>query len=1052
MKGMTSERLSSSAKSKVALDSCNIFVVTLKLQPRASARHVTSVGNNRALGSSRLPARPPKRVSTQNLEMENGDDPGDAFAIPNFWSQPQFFAELQDPPPFLFSKLNIPGMTSWITSQTPFDKFPDPGGKIIYDIPDLQSHDGFFGELNFSFDPPSEPSTPSSATESLKIDENPKEVQAEKETFDIWKARKDDPPKAVQFLSWDAFENGLHGERYSAYITEAGPEIFDAALADENDVLHAGNKDYVVVQSQVYAESLVALGLGRSSVLFTWNEDKKSFEPALDLMRISGCTGETVNGLVATFMNCGNKTRALQAYVDKIYVAHKSAGRIALADAVSTLLSVLQSHLNVPRTSLKSFVQIQAFFRPAETLLTSFHATVESASLAKSDEALLSNLFEKIQQLEHTTDSMRDVLLEVLARVSRPFLDFAGEWLGLQREAGLPLDKSGTGRSFVKVEDRSWVDEQGLEILEPDFGLDTSGIPVFLPAEDAHTMFETGKSLRFLRTHHPEHPLSRADVISTANPPTLQWNFSWADIQKVEQKALLYEKDLTKALKQFSISSKQDKIPVLDSFQNHNRREIDIFSKSAEEVEALFLASMATLNQPLSDVVSTDRLSTLLTQFLASNQITNLNDESMFAPPISLTPIFSFSPIIAAQARIVNGTSMRLFFKSHNLREHLSIQRRFQLMGDGVFSSRLAHALFDPDLETAERQAGVARTGGIMGLRLGGRDTWPPASSELRLALMGVLTETYLSQQPDGSENTGGYLDRTREMPGDLSFAIREMTKEEIEKCIDPNSVEALDFLRLSYKPPAPLEAVITPLALYKYDQIFKLLLRVTRMLYVVSQLFRDATSRMSYWRGVDTTGQRFRIEAHHFITCVCGYFFDTGIDATWTIFERKLDQIEERIDGEADFAILGQNEGLDKLREYHERVLDRIMFALLLRKRQQAVLKLLDEIFGLILSFAKYSRWRAAGVMRKVGQDEEVKMMYVRFRRKVDVFITVCKGLSERKGYGERGAATWNGKFAARSAEGGLFDSDELVEENTVVQLLARLEMSNYYSQPIKL
>jgi hypothetical protein len=261
---------------------------------------------------------------------------------------------------------------------------------------------------------------------------------------------------------------------------------------------------------------------------------------------------------------------------------------------------------------------------------------------------------------------------------------------------------------------------------------------------------------------------------------------------------------------------------------------------------------------------------------------------------------------------------------------------------------------------------------------------------------------------------------------------------------MNADSIEALDFLRLFYKPPAPLEAVITPMILFKYDQLFKLLLRVIRMLYVVSALFRDATDRSSQWRDVDFVSQRFRIEAHHFISSVSGYFFDTGIETTWRIFERKLDQIEIRIDSADDNIALGQNEGLDKLRDYHERVLDRIMFALLLRKRQQPIMQLLEEIFTLILQFSKYSRRRALGVEKEDAADEEVKEMYLKFRRKVGVFITVCRGLSEKKGYGE--------KRASDTRAAGLFDGDDLAEENTIVHLLTRLEMSDYYSKPVRL
>jgi hypothetical protein len=977
--------------------------------------------------------------------MDADGDPGDVFAIPDFWNPSPYTREAQESHSFLFSELRFDGGKSnpniWSTYA---EATTDINEKLPPNLPQPQLDDGFFGLPDLSFGVLVDISTPSTSAEPSHMEEGSE--KAEEQEAELWMSLKDEPLKGADYLSWDAFEDQAYEEPHTAYITEAGPGIFDAILADESDVLSIRNTKHLIIKSHIYAASLLWLGLGRSSVLFTWDDEKKCFKKRLDPIRIPGCTGETVDGLLATFMSCGNATKALQEFIDRTYQAHKSPGRIAMADAVSTLLSTLQSRLSIPVSSMKSLLQLQALFKPVESLLTSFHLMVESAASEKNDEAMLSKLFHEVQRLENRTESMREILLEVLARVSRPFLDFMGEWIGTQREAGVPLEKRGLGRSFVKVEDRTWIDEQGLEMQEPDFILDADKIPSFITVDDAQTMFETGRSLRFIRTHHPDHPLARADIVLSATPPKLDWNFSWQNIEQVEAKALKYEKDLAAAIKHFSKDSahpetQNSELPE-DGAACH---QLDILGMPKEQMEAHVLTSIAMLNELPSMAGTSNKLSELLNNCLAGGTAAAFDGESTFAPHISLTPILSFSPIIAAQARIVNGTSMRLFFQAHNLREHLIIQRRFQLLGDGVFSSRLSHALFDPELETAERRAGVARTGGIMGLRLEGRDSWPPASSELRLSLMGVLTESYVFTASGGREHAGGYLDRKNELPGDLSFAVRDMSDEEIEKCRDPNSVEALDFLRLSYKPPPPLEAVITPMCLYKYDQLFKLLLRVMRMLFVVSQLFRDALGRTSYWQGIDTTAQRFRIEAHHFISCISGYFFDTGIDATWRIFERKLDQIEKRINDDADHVVLGQNEGLDKLREYHERVLDRIMFALLLRKRQQPVMKLLEDIFTLILHFAKHSRSRALGVTRRIGPDQEVKEMYLKFRKKVEVFITVCRGLSEKKGYGEKRVAGIKGM-----PSGGLFDSEELAEENTIVQLLARLEMSNYYSRPV--
>lgn len=847
--------------------------------------------------------------------------------------------------------------------------------------------------------------------------------------------------KASNYLTWEAFEGGQHEEPSTPYITETGARTFDAALSDDADILGLGETTSVVMHPSMYASCLLLLGLGRSSVLFEWSEEKMYFLPTLPSMRMSGCSYALTQSHLQTFMDCGNSIRLLQGFVDQAYASSKSPGYIALAKAVSTLLETLQSTLHVTSLSGKSVLQLQAIFRPAEAVLTSFRDIVSSVPSTASDEALLSVLFQEAQRVENRAQWMKDVLLEVLSLASAPWLEFASSWMGLRREIGLQITKFGVGKSFVKVDSMSWIDEQGTDTHEAEFVFDHSLMPSFMAPQDASVLFETGKSLQFLRTHHPDDPLSHTDVIEGADPPMLDWKFSWHDIDALESKALQYEKDLKAAIAY--CHAKPAAAPHEFVHEDGRGQIFELYGRPEEEMQAHVLTSIESLNMPLVEMNSSnpDRLSRMIKLHLGRG-LPHSESDTTFAPPVSLTPVLSFGPIISTQARVINATCMRLFFKSHALRKHLDLQRRFHLMDDGVFSSRLASALFDPELETAERQAGVARSGGIMGLRLGGRDTWPPASSELRLALMGVLTESY-NMQSSKDHNGRAQVGHNRELPGDLSFAVRDMSPDEIQKCMNPDSIEALDFLRLSYKPPAPLEAIITPMSLYKYDLLFKLLLRVTRMLYTVGQLFRDATDRTSYWQGIDPVAQRFRIEAHHFITSICSYFLDTGVGATWKIFERKLDEVEGLLDDEEGSSRIGQHDGLNQLREYHEHVLDRITFALFLRRRQQPVMKLLQDIFTSILHFAKYSRSRALGLTRNGGADEEVRQMYLQFRKQVGVFITVCRGLSEKKGYGEKSVTGLKSH-----SESSLFGTDDLMEENTVVHLLVKLEMSDYYSQ----
>jgi hypothetical protein len=285
------------------------------------------------------------------------------------------------------------------------------------------------------------------------------------------------------------------------------------------------------------------------------------------------------------------------------------------------------------------------------------------------------------------------------------------------------------------------------------------------------------------------------------------------------------------------------------------------------------------------------------------------------------------------------------------------------------------------------------------------------------------------------------------------------MSDEELDACMDPNSISALDFLKLEYKPPSPLEAVITPTAIYRYDRIFKLLLRVLRMVFVVNTLWRDVNARSTRWKDVDPVSRKFGVEARHFVTTLANYMLESGIGTTWRRFENKFAEIEGELDTGR-----GEEESLDRLRAYHESTLDRIMFATLSRKRQQPVMKIVDEIFAIILRFARISHLKAAGrrdwgTAGKLGlgsgvfeeeddgEGDEVEKLYRSFRRRVGIFISVCRGLSEKRGYGDA-RKDLEGR---RDAVDGVFGTGYKEEANLLGMLLLGLEMSGYYSLGVR-
>ncbi|KAI0899965.1 Spc97/Spc98 family protein [Annulohypoxylon nitens] len=841
--------------------------------------------------------------------------------------------------------------------------------------------------------------------------------------------QSEEPTKAdAEYKTWDSFLAPDISQAAPTFITEAGSMAYDAALKHAENPLSIKSTDSHVIQTTPYLTALMALGFGRGSVFFSWDDNKASFIPKLDNMRISGYSSEVLQGIQQLCLECGNATRYLSAYVQNTYKTYPGAARVAVAKSVDITLLAIQNILGVRAKQIRSLLQLQSLLRPIQSVLAYFRALVVKISKAKTDEQTLSLIFKEAQSLENSNVLLGEVMREVLSRVSAPWSQFAEKWIGVKSEEGIPLTKENPGNRFVKVENITIVDDFGFESDERDFFLDDSRMPEFIPSEVALVMFETGKILRLLRTHHPEHPLCQIEFITQNNPPPLQWQFDWKSIAHLQNDVKDYENCLFTSLQNwYTNPSTASRLTNMTEKMSDGRYTLEFFGQEEAQLEGRLLASIAALDRPLTSTFEEDNLSKVLkSKFFVEEPIVE-GAATSFSPHWSLIPFHSFGPLIAAQARIINREYMKLLFSTHHLRDHLSLQKQFHLLGNGVFCSRVSHALFDPNLDTAERKSGVALTGGVMGLRLTGRDNWPPASSELRLALMGVLTESYQSSSPQTISTT----EKKHDIPGDISFAVRDLSNEEIDKCLDPGSLEALDFLRLSYKSPAPLSPIFPPFILLKYDKIFRLLLRVLRMLYVTEQLFQSTLSRTSNWHDIDNTSLRFRFEAQHFVTSITAYFFDTGIEMAWKRFMTWLDGVED------DLAKWEPGQGVqvlspDEVREEHERTLDHIMNTLLLRKRQQPVMKLLEDIFSVILKFSKLAHIEAFGGRGSEVQDSSPKKLYDSFKKKVDVFMTVCHALVEK------------GKSARNDVMTG--DKKEDIKENTIDRLLLKLEMSGYY------
>ncbi|ATY64458.1 gamma-tubulin complex component GCP6 [Cordyceps militaris] len=952
--------------------------------------------------------------------MAGEESKANLFAVPDFWQRSKWLQDLATDPEADFFSLH---------------KNDDPdattNGSFAAVAPVLADSNGLFKAPVFEAPDHVEQETPvdEMSTASESIADTSFEV-------DAWMDLDEAVPAPPAHRTWDAFERGTTVPHEPLFFSEAGASTYDALLSWPTDPLNLQNTDVPVVQTKAYFSALLSLALGRQSVLFVRNHPKKTFEPALPKFRISGYSRQVLVGVEEECLICGTRILDLRSFIQSSYTAEASPCRVALASAVSHILQVVHKYITVDKVQPQSLLQLHTSIACLAAIVKPLVRLNAQLRPDMRDHDILSAVFHHASLADAESLYIRDMMREILQRVSSPWIEFLQEWIGTKAEQGIPLTKSDLGarKWFIKVDKEIYVDDFGRQVEDVDFRLDRSRMPSFLPDDVAQSIFETGKNLRFIKSHHPQHILANTQFTVSQNPPEIRWLFDWNDVSQVERRIKEFGERMATAVSHGRAGNAPEMgLPLHDSSHKTQEYELTFFGVNEKEIEERIEASMRRLQEPLKDETAHDSLSTIVRRQL--HQGFSNSSGSSLTPHWSLLPLLSFGAMVSAQAHSINQEQMRLLFANHDLLGHFRLYRDFHMLGSGLFCTRLSQALFSPDLESAERQAGVARQGGVMGLRLGGRDTWPPASSELRLALMGILSDAYFDKLPKSSSRLGRDGDR---LPGDLSFAVRDLSEEEIQQCMNPDSLEAMDFLCLQYTTPPALSSVVTPVVLLQYDRIFRLLLRVLRLMYVVDELFRQTlwTNRV-YGYELSDDEYRFAREARIFVSSVAGYFLDTAISIPWRAFEGRLGQIQAALALARNDAVTKQPPSPLQLQQLHTKLLHTIMSGLFLRKRQQPILNLLEDIFNGILEYAKVAKASDSGAApQSQAEARQPSELYHEFKQKVQIFITVCRSIAEKA------------KSESKTKDGGdgLFASVGVGDEGIVAQLLSKLDLDNYY------
>ncbi|GLB36953.1 putative spindle pole body component [Lyophyllum shimeji] len=432
-----------------------------------------------------------------------------------------------------------------------------------------------------------------------------------------------------------------------------------------------------------------------------------------------------------------------------------------------------------------------------------------------------------------------------------------------------------------------------------------------------------------------------------------------------------------------------------------------------------------------------------------------------------------------------------------DFRKHLMLLRSYLLLTAPPFKARLAAALFSDGGEGENDNAKTAHGLAVRRLRLskkastgnpggGGsgeregerererekktqpwavglapalleREVWPPVGADLSFFLRTVIVDSFEDGRwyGDGGgrhirgngegEGVGegqeeGRRTRSRvveEAEYRLGFAIRDLpVGSGRDKWLDPLSIEALDFLYMDYKPPRPLEVLITPDILSKYQRMFAFILRLMRVEHALMALFRMTrdTSNPIFPTLVSSRQLllHFRFVAHSLISSLSSYVFDTAIRGNFDPFLARLSSSSDQ----------GSFSDVFALAKSHSAVLDDILTACLLRSGQRAVGTLLKSVMDLVLEFAVVvgERWR--GRMEEYQAAPALEDVAKKFFGKMGMLMKVLKGLADKNG-------TLANALPVQSSQPGLEAARKPVGgADALYHLLIRLDLGDWWAK----
>lgn len=695
---------------------------------------------------------------------------------------------------------------------------------------------------------------------------------------DVWNLRDIEEhfvPRSL--VSWDSFINGHHKHAPLPSFCEAGPAVFDSVLATLDKSGPNGRSR--IARVDLYRDALKNLLVGRESAFFGWDSGLSCYTAAHKNVTASGFSPEAIGKLSKQFCEHGTRFRQLQAVdsVPRPFVPSLQT----IGSAAHSMTLAIEEHLEGIKSQTLTILQLSSLRNIYADILTLFDSYSSFLQKPTSEINLLATFIQTLDARWQASQHLHRIIECLVARTLDPVL--AQTTLSLQTLAD--SDQSSTSE---------WKLSGLLEHSNNFFAqlVDCSRLLVQsdLFSDWAYTLGEPHLVFSYTALEEYTRNLARTEKEVLASQRPSESNF-----ETTLTSNSLMATDTSTSLpfdKNFALFDHQLDISVLATSQDELQSAVLDYLTEAPKLHVSGLAPVTALD-------------------------------------------LCVQPYLNMQLNIQSYVLLQSLFVQYDLVAELHVLKAFELLGDRTFMSYLSTALFSSETTDA-RRAGSADL--PAGLRLEDREAWPPASSELRLALLNVMLES-----TDGNQQCV--------MDGRVSFSIRDLSEEELERCREARSIHALDFLRISYTPVnALVGSIISPRSLDTYDRIFRYLLVLLRCKSMTQRLAFSHRHRTDNSSPCALLESKLFAEMNHFMAAMLDYALTVAIQQPWTELESNLIKIQTHVRNHDYEQTLKHVRSLDHLRDMHETALEEILSGLMLKQKQAPIHALMVEIFSMIL------------------------------------------------------------------------------------------------------